>query len=192
MEGEPGDVRNQSLHVWPHAEQTMRLGNREVALGADDAQGIGVLADRVDKWFGSGQLETNPLILAVGRLNRSIGGTSTTIADIVTDLAIGLEAAFAAADRSEVSLRLRTRAADLLATDNDPGDCIYQDIKELYQLRSDIVHGRAPKPKAFEKAIGRVSSANRSTQFGEKTQLALDSLARPPAEGHSGPCSPLG
>lgn len=174
IEGEPGDVRTSSPHIQPHAVQMMRLGNREVALGPDDVPGTRTLAERVNDWFDGGELETNPLMLAVGRMNRSIGGRSTTYADIVTDLAIGLEAAFGGAGRSEVSLRLRTRAADLLSTGNDPADRIYQDVKELYQLRSNIVHGRGPKARDFEKSIGRVSSATRSSHFGEQILLALD------------------
>ena len=174
IEGEPGDIRTLSPHIQPHSMQMMRLGNREVALGTDDASGIGALANRVHEWFDHDSLEANPLMLAVGRLNRSIDGRATTHADIVTDIAIGLEAAFAGTGHSEVSLRLRTRAADLLATDDDPGDRIYQDVKELYQLRSDFVHGRILRSKDFEKAIGGVSSATRSKHFGEKVQLALD------------------
>lgn len=174
IEGEPGDVRTSSPHIQPHAVQMMRLGNREVALGPDDVPGTRTLAERVNDWFDGGELETNPLMLAVGRMNRSIGGRSTTYADIVTDLTIGLEAAFGGAGRSGGSLRLRTRAADLLSTGNDPADRIYQDVKELYQLRSNIVHGRGPKTRDFEKSIGRVSSATRSSHFGEQILLALD------------------
>lgn len=95
-------------------------------------------------------------------------------ADVAIDLSIGLEAAFSEAETSEVGLRLRTRAADLLSTEEDPADRIYQDVKQLYQLRSAFVHGRALNSKRFAKAVEGVSSAGRSQHLGERIELVLD------------------
>ena len=58
-------------------------------------------------------------------------GPSTAVADVVIDLAIGLEAALSGTEGADVGLRLRVRAADLLTTAADPGDRIYDDIKAL-------------------------------------------------------------
>ena len=136
IEGEPGSVRSSHPHIEPHVPRWMRLAHRPVALGAGDVAGLEVLCCHVDKWLGGDDLKTNPLLLAIGRLNRSMDGPSTTVADIVVDLSIGLEATLSGTDASDVSLRLRVRAADLLATADDPGDIIYDDVKALYGLRS--------------------------------------------------------
>ena len=133
-----------------------------------------MLCNRLDEWLGGDDLETNPLLLAIGRLNRSVNGPSTTVADVVVDLSIGLEAALSGTDTSDVSLRLHLRAADLLATADDPGNIIYEDVKQLYGLRSAIIHGKVLKPGVLTKSIGRVSSAERSSYTGEQIALALD------------------
>ena len=172
--GEPGNVRSVHPHIQPHVRRSMGIAYRPVALGTGDVAGLEVLCSRVDKWRGDDELETNPLLLAIERLNRSVAGPSTAIADIVIDLSVGLEAALSGADTSDVGLRLRMRAADLLATANDPGDLIYDDVKQLYGLRSALVHGSVPTPRAFAKTISRVSSAARSSHLGEQVEIALD------------------
>ena len=152
----------------------MRLAHRPVALVASDVAGIEVLCSRVDEWLGDNDLETNPLRLAIGRLNRSMDGPSTVVADIVTDLSIGLEATLSGTDTSEVGLRLRVRAADLLATAGDPGNIIYDDMKSLYELRSKIVHGSVLKPGTLTKLIGKVRCATNSSYPSEQVEFALD------------------
>lgn len=174
IDGEPGQVRSTSPRIQPHVPRSMRLAHRSVALGAGHVAGLEVLCSLVDEWLGGDELETNPLLLAIGRLNRSLDGPSTSVADIAVDLSIGLEAALAGADTSDVSLRLRVRAADLLATPDDPGDVIYEDVKLLYELRSAIIHGKILKPGALTKSIGRVSSAARTNFAREQVELAID------------------
>ena len=151
-----------------------RLAHRPAALATGDVAGLDVLCGRVDEWLGGDDLETSPLLLAIGRLNRSMDGPSTSVADIVTDLSIGLEAALSGTDRSDVSLRLRSRAADLLATDDDPADLIYEDVKALYGLRSGIIHGSVLTPSALGKSIRRVSTASSVSLPGVQVALALD------------------
>ncbi len=174
IEGEPGNVRSSHAHIQPHVPRWMRRAHRPVALGEGDVIGLEVLCRRVDEWLGGDDLKTNPLLLAIGRLNRSMDGPSTTAADIVIDLSIGLEATLSGTDTSDVSLRLRVRAADMLATADDPGNIIYDDVKALYGLRSGIIHGSVLKPRALTRAIGRVSSAARAPNPGEQVELALD------------------
>ena len=172
--GEPGNVRWVHPHIQPHRRRSMRIAYRPVALGTSDVAGLEVLCSRVNEWLGEDELETNPLRLAIARLNRSVAGPSTAVADIVIDLSVGLEAALSGADTSDVGLRLRMRAADLLATADDPGDLIYDDLEELYGLRSALVHGSVPTPRAFAKTISRVSNATESSHLGEQVEIALD------------------
>ena len=174
IEGEPGNVRSSHPRIQPHVPRSLRLAHRPVALGVGDVAGLEVLCSRVDEWLGGDDLETNPLLLAIGRLNRSMDGPSTTVADIVIDLSIGLEATLSGADTSDVSLRLRVRAADLLATADDPGDIIYGDVKALYELRSAIVHGSVLTPRALTRLIGRVSCVANAGYPAEQVELALD------------------
>ena len=174
IDGEPGNVRSMHPDIQPHLRRSIRLAHRPVALGTSDVAGLEVLCGRVDEWLGGGDLDTNPLLLAIGRLNRSLDGPATIVADIVIDLSVGLEAALSGTDTSDVGLRLRVRAADLLATPDDPGDIIYEDVKLLYEFRSAIIHGKILKPGALTKSISRVSSATRSSYTGEQIALALD------------------
>lgn len=172
--GEPGNVPAMHPQFQPHISRFMRLANRPVALGAGDVAGLEALSSRVDEWFGGDDLEANPLLIATGRLNRSMDGSSVAVADVLIDLSVGLEAALSGTDSSDVSLRLRLRAADLLTTPDDPGDRIYKDVKELYRLRSGIIHGTGVTGAEVKKSINRVSSTSRSSLPGEQLELALD------------------
>ena len=174
IDGEPGYVRTMPPRIYPHTPRSMRLAHRPVELRPSDTAGLEVLCSQLDKWLGDDDLDTNPLLLAIGRLNRSMDGPSTTVADIVLDLSVGLEAVLSGTEASDVSLRLRLRAADLLATVEDPGDTIYQDVKQLYGIRSAIIHGKVLKPDTLTKSFSRVSSAARSSRPGEQVALALD------------------
>ena len=174
IEGEPGNVRSMHPQIEPHALRWIRHAYRSVVLRASDVASLEVLCSRVDEWLGDDDLETNPLRIAIGRLNRSMDGPSTTVADIVIDLSIGLEATLSGTDTSEVGLRLRARAADLLAAVDDPGDTIYDDVKALYEIRSAIVHGSVLKLSRLTRLISGVSSADRGDNPGEQVALALD------------------
>lgn len=176
IEGEPGNVRSMHPLIRPHrmGSMSMRLAHRPVSLTADHVVGLEALATRIDEWLGQDELATSPLLLAVGRLNRSFDRSSSTAADIVIDVSTGLEAALSGTDAADVGLRLRVRAADLLATDDDPGEVIYEDVKALYEIRSAVIHGSIRTAHTFSRAIGRVSSTKRGTYPNEQLELALD------------------
>lgn len=59
----------------------------------------------------------------------------------VVDLTTALEASLSGTDRTDIGLRVCTRAAALLATENDNPSVIFGDLKILYDLRSNLVHG---------------------------------------------------
>jgi len=62
--------------------------------------------------------------------------------EALVDLATALEAVIMPGRQAEdVTFRLRVRAAQLLASANDPSDQIYQDVATLYRIRSKLVHG---------------------------------------------------
>jgi len=117
---------------------------------------------------------TSAVLIATGRLARSLDGRAPSTADQVVDLAVGLEAALAGPDKNEIALRLRSRAAGILTTDVDPPDAIYRDVKTLYDLRSTVAHGGSLSEKELKKAIMRVTGVGPSHWPAEQYLLALD------------------
>jgi hypothetical protein len=83
-----------------------------------------------------------PVLLAIWRHSRSTRVTASW-QDVVLDLATALEACLGQGVKEEISLCLRTRAAHLLAFDDSvQADDVYTDVEDLYNLRSDVIHGR--------------------------------------------------
>ena len=74
----------------------------------------------------------------------------------LADLTTALEATLSGTDKVDVTLRIRTRAAALLATEEDPAERIFDDLGELYDLRSTVVHGGALKEKDLRKKIAKL------------------------------------
>jgi hypothetical protein len=81
--------------------------------------------------------------------------------DQVVELATALEACLASGDKDNdaISLRLRSRAAAVLATERDPAGAIFADVGHLYGLRSTIVHGGKLRSSKLEKLLKEVSTA---------------------------------
>ena len=96
--------------------------------------------------------------------------------DQVVDLTTALEAAMAGASTSDVLLRLRTRCAALLATDNDPAGPIFDDVGKLYGLRSTLVHGGEMKAEKLVKLLASLTYAPTNAPFGEAFGHAVDRL----------------
>jgi len=173
------DITGDSERVrWIHPSITplpswgFRFVYRPVTLSEKDAPGLSSLVSLIGSWVDEGSWVA--VRMSLGRLSRSLDGGTPGIVDQVVDLAIGLEAALAGTDKTEISLRLRARAAGILATDSDPPDAIYRDVKTLYDLRSTFVHGGTLSGKAVEKAIKSVCGAAAATWPAEQYLLALD------------------
>jgi hypothetical protein len=96
--------------------------------------------------------------VALSRLNRSYRSDSQY--EHVVDLATALEAALIGSDKTkdEITLRLRTRAAALLATPADPAEAVFEDVGRLYDLRSKLVHGGQIKEAELAKFTKRIST----------------------------------
>ncbi len=60
----------------------------------------------------------------------------------VVDLTAALEASISGTDKTDISLRVCTRAAPLFATDDDNPSVIFGDLKILYGLRSNLESSR--------------------------------------------------
>ena len=78
----------------------------------------------------------------------------------IVDLATALEAALSGRDKTDVTLRICTRAAIILSTDTDPAPTIFADVKALYDLRSNLVHGAIITQKDLKQWLAKVSAVS--------------------------------
>jgi len=82
-------------------------------------------------------------------------------------------------DAEGLSLRLRSRAAALLSIDSDPAQPIFNDITQLYDLRTRLVHGAELTQKDFRKMVRGISTVPEErveSMFGIGLGFALDRL----------------
>ncbi|PZX11755.1 hypothetical protein LX81_03831 [Palleronia aestuarii] len=107
--------------------------------------------------------------LAVRRLNSCL--TRNDPSDAVLDGTIGLELLLGDDQNQSLSYKLRLRAAALtwLSGSSMPATEIADKVKQVYAIRSAIVHGK--KPKACKKAVD-----SNSTQGEDDRQLAAELL----------------
>lgn len=111
--------------------------------------------------------DSAPLAIALGRYARSHQPAHWQ--DRVVDLAVALEASLIGGDSSEeITLRISARAAHLLAADEDPAESVYDDVSDLYALRSQVVHGGTRAEALWRRFTDR---------HGFTETLALDRLA---------------
>lgn len=94
----------------------------------------------------------------------------------LVDLATAFEGALSGSETTDVVLRLRTRAAALLATSNDSARRIFDDVGTLYFLRSRLVHGGELKRRELERRIRSISIVPEDTMFGIAVDHAIDRL----------------
>lgn len=94
----------------------------------------------------------------------------------IVDLATALEAALSGTDKTDVTLRICTRAAHILSTDTDPPATIYADVKALYAMRSSLVHGSAISQRQRDRWLAAMSSSPEDRSPRMRTELAVDRL----------------
>jgi hypothetical protein len=148
--GEPSMIHVEVPEAHPQTEDSFldshlrRIG----AIKPDDLSGLTALvalieqAQRQSVGRGKKQGTVSAVAIALGRYSRSY--TGMTWQDTVLDLATALEACLGPDDKQEISLTLRTRAAHLLGrSDAARADEVYEDVEDLYNLRSDLIHGNA-------------------------------------------------
>ena len=94
----------------------------------------------------------------------------------IVDLSTALEAALSGTDKTDVLLRLKTRASALLATDKDSAGAIFKDIGFLYELRSRLIHGSGFSEKGLDKAVRSITTVPANSRPGEAVDHAVDRL----------------
>lgn len=113
------------------------------------------------------------LSIAVQRFNRSFGEANWR--ERLVDLVVALEAALGQEDaNAEVLLRLRNRAAALLADVTDDAGRVFDDIGVIYDLRSRVLHGSSQSGEKLLARIEKVPSTAAGPMPGVKAELLID------------------
>lgn len=96
----------------------------------------------------------------------------------LVDLSTALEGALVGQgdDNAGLSLRLRSRAAALLASRTDPASSIFGDIEILYGLRSKLVHGGDVKRRELTSKLQKLSTMPEREMAGVAAERAVDRL----------------
>lgn len=89
----------------------------------------------------------------------------------IVDLATALEAALSGKDKTDVTLRICTRAAIILSTGTDLAPTIFADVKALYDLRSNLVHGAIITQKDLGKWLVAVSAVSTSEDRSPRMRI---------------------
>jgi hypothetical protein len=140
-------------------------------------EAIGALVDRADvKREG---MAATSYDVALGKFNSSHHQENPY--EKLVDLATALEAIVAGGETETegLTLRLRNRAAALLAADGDPARAVFDDVGLLYGLRSKLVHGGQIKQSALRRDLGRISTmpeGEAESRFGVAIAYAVDRM----------------
>jgi hypothetical protein len=134
---------------------------RTVRITGSEAEGIAAIGKLIDEADVKrrGMVATS-FDVALRKFHASYG--AGTLLEHLVDLATALEATLASGERDNegLTLRLRNRAAVLLATEKDSAEAIFKDIGQLYDLRSRLVHGGRIKERDLRKTIEHISTVS--------------------------------
>jgi hypothetical protein len=156
--GEPSMIHVQSQEAWPQAEDGPidSWWRRVATLTPDHLLGLRRLTATMDRLEAPSVAKQKKgalpaIVIAIRRYSRS--HRLALWQDTVLELATALEACLGPSDkRQEIGLTLRTRAAHLLAhDDSEQAETIYRDLTDLYNMRSDIIHGNPEWTRTPEK-----------------------------------------
>jgi hypothetical protein len=157
-----------------------QLVRRTVRLTGQEGDAFAGLGDLIDNAAvkREGMIATS-FDVAVSKFNLSYGSDSPY--EHLVDLATALEAILLGGDKETegLTLRLRNRAAALLPTGDDPPRAIFDDVGQLYTLRSKLVHGGRITQNELRKIMTRVSTVPTETaerRFGAALAYAIDRM----------------
>jgi hypothetical protein len=152
----------------------MRISHRPIAITAEYRGSLErLLAGDLTRVEAATRNDSD-LGFAIARHERVSNDHGLPYLERLLNVSIGVEAALGGPDRSDVALRLRTRAAELLGSPLDPPEDIFEDVKLLYDLRSKVAHGDPGVVKQLERVLPRVKTSIRSDWQGEQLALVLD------------------
>jgi hypothetical protein len=151
-----------------------RMVRRDLVLSADLQAPIEALRCLMAQAYTeTPNMVVEPFGLALHRFGTSHYARSPY--DQVIDLVTALEGAMGGSN-TDVLLRLRTRCACLLATANDPANAIFDDIKELYDLRSRLVHGGELAAKKLDQKMTGLSGMPDDLRWSGRLVHGVDRL----------------
>lgn len=151
------------------------LIRRTTRLSAADSAPISALGELIDTL---GVERTNMVVTSfdMALLKFSSSYLGEPWFEQVVDLSTALEAVLSGTHKEDIGLRLRSRASALLSGPGDPGRDIFQDVGELYGLRSELVHGGTLKLKRVRKALQRLATPSAGMMEGVQVALGVDRL----------------
>jgi hypothetical protein len=161
-------------------ERLDTLVRRTVRLTGEEGRAFAALGDLIDAADVKRQgMAATSFDVALSRFNGSHSSDSPY--DHLVDLATALEAVLIGAEKDTegLTLRLHTRVATLLATDDDPARALFDDVGQLYRLRSKIVHGGQIKQTELRRIIARISTVPADAaerRFGVALGYAVDRM----------------
>jgi hypothetical protein len=180
VQGETSRVRNFNPVLYSFrgtrtsALSSVNLVRRTVWLGDDDREPIEGL-DRLLKALTTPQ-KMAFASFAVAQHKFVVSYHAHAWFEQVVDLMTAFEAALSGKDTNDVTLRLRVRAAGLLATDDDPAAAVFDDVGQLYVLRSRLVHGGDLSEKELRKIVTAITTVPDDAPFGVAISHVVDRL----------------
>lgn len=170
---------NPQIHI---ADRGMldTLVRRTVWLTGDEAPVFTAISDMIDAAdISRDGIVATSFDVALSKYNQS--HTIGSPYEHLVDLATALEGVLIGAENEGegLTLRLCTRAAALLAREDDPATAVFNDVKALYSLRSKLVHGGHVTEKDLRKVFTRVSTVpadDAEHRFGMALAHAVDRM----------------
>ncbi len=140
-------------------------------LAADGVTALSGLLDEAPQREG---YATSSWTVAVRKFNDSFRPTDVFTQAI--DLATGLEAILTGEEEASeaIALRLSGRASALLASADEPATSVHRDVKLLYSLRSNLIHGGSLKEIKLRGIVNGVSTVTSADAFGIAMAEATD------------------
>jgi hypothetical protein len=144
---------------WEAPDGELVGDEREAVIEASDTRRVRALWKELlarhghRRWAVSA--ERDGIEIALGRFNRAYENTGWL--DRIADLTIAIEALVSPADRDELRHRVALRAAHLLGSGGSSSAAVYQCVRDMYDARSDIVHGKGPDEKRQAKWLSALS-----------------------------------
>jgi hypothetical protein len=156
---------------------TFSMIRRTASLAQEDSVPIKNLGEMLEETEVKREgMATTSFDLALARFSRSHMVDDPW--DNIIDLATAIEGALTGgeSDTEAVGLRIKSRAATLLATERDSAQAIFDDIGILYSMRSTLVHGGDLKEAKLRTNVRRLSTVREDAPFGVAVSLAVDRM----------------
>lgn len=115
----------------------------------------------------------------ISRLSEALARSGQyALDDKILDVAIALEQMYEL-DPGEISFKLRTRAACFLGSDTEARQCVFEDVKLLYDARSKIVHKPKKKSKKAHSATAKNEAFKKGFDVARNSVIKLLREGRP-------------